>query len=97
MQHWSSFLLALLKLLVRAKIVVAILFALLLESSWHVHSHCSSRSSKLETPDSPFQHGCTIPDKNGPRANATLLMLAENKDLEEALKAFDSVERNFNW
>ena len=46
--------------------------------------------------DAPFFTTCQEPDVNAPRANATILMLARNADLEGAVTAVTSVEKQFN-
>lgn len=50
-------------------------------------------SSKI---DFPFQVGCRVPDVDAPRANASLVMLARNSELEDVIKSMDSLERHFN-
>jgi mannosyltransferase len=49
--------------------------------------------------DAPFHTSCQEPPAPGsdpPRANAALVMLARNKDLEGALHTINSVEKHFN-
>ena len=46
--------------------------------------------------DRPFYIGCQNPDTNAPRENATFLMLAQNKNLEGAIKTLTSLEKQFN-
>lgn len=50
-------------------------------------------SSKI---DSPFQYGCTFPDTTAPRANAALVVLSRNFELEGVIKSMNSMERHFN-
>ncbi|RCK62723.1 putative mannosyltransferase KTR5 [Candida viswanathii] len=50
-------------------------------------------SSKI---DSPFQHGCAVPDTTAPRANAALVVLCRNSELEGVVKSMASMERHFN-
>lgn len=50
-------------------------------------------SSKI---DFPFEVGCRVPDVEAPRANASLVMLARNSELEDVVKLMDSLERHFN-
>ena len=46
--------------------------------------------------DLPFQIGCQEPKTNAARANATIIMLAQNEDLEKAVAAVESLEEHFN-
>lgn len=46
--------------------------------------------------DEPFSIGCRVPEVTGPRANATLLMLARNSDIQRAIQSVQSVESHFN-
>lgn len=50
-------------------------------------------SSKI---DFPFEVGCRVPDVDAPRANASLVMLARNSELEDVVKLMESLERHFN-
>ena len=76
------------------KALAALLFIFILESLYHSRSPNTTLSVPL---DKPFGLGC-LDVSNFPtqRANATLLMLARNKDLEGAKSAIRSVERRFN-
>jgi len=49
-----------------------------------------------EKHDKVFVTGCQIPDTTQPRANATFVVLARNKELEGVLESIKSVERHFN-
>ena len=46
--------------------------------------------------DAPFQYGCNIPDVTAPRADAALVVLARNSELEGVIKLMKSLERHFN-
>lgn len=46
--------------------------------------------------DKVFSVGCQIPDTSQPRANATFVVLARNKELEGVIQSLKSVERHFN-
>lgn len=46
--------------------------------------------------DKPFAIGCREPDTSGPRANATLLVVARNSDLEGLVRSVRSMEDHFN-
>ncbi|KAM3483529.1 hypothetical protein MY8738_003072 [Beauveria namnaoensis] len=46
--------------------------------------------------DKVFLTGCQPPDNKQPRANATFVVLARNKELEGVLQSIKSVERHFN-
>lgn len=50
-------------------------------------------STKL---DSPFEIGCREPDVNGPRANASFVMLSRNSELDDVVSSMKSMERHFN-
>jgi len=46
--------------------------------------------------DKVFSTGCQIPDTSQPRANATFVVLARNKELDGVIESIKSVERHFN-
>lgn len=46
--------------------------------------------------DKPFSIGCRVPDTSAPRANATLLMLARNSDMDSVIESVKSLELHFN-
>lgn len=46
--------------------------------------------------DAPFYVGCQEPDINAPRANATLVILARNSDIQGVSVSMSSIERHFN-
>jgi mannosyltransferase len=80
--------------LIRWRLLGVICFLLLLETLYHIQSYrVPSPSLPL---DAPFYTTCQQPDPNGPRANATILMLARNSDREGAVRAITSLERQFN-
>jgi mannosyltransferase len=77
--------------------ILFVFFALLfLETVLHARSLRVNRPASQIDSDSSFQYGCTEPNEKGPRANATILMLARNKDVKGALQAIESLERHFN-
>ena len=43
-----------------------------------------------------FVTGCLEPQTNGPRANAALVILARNQELEGVVQSIKSMERHFN-
>lgn len=49
-----------------------------------------------EKHDKVFVTGCLEPDTSQPRANATFVVLARNKELDGVLQSLKSVERHFN-
>lgn len=49
-----------------------------------------------EKHDKVFQSGCQIPEVNRPRANATFVVLARNKELDGVIQSIKSMERHFN-
>ncbi|KAK9485681.1 nucleotide-diphospho-sugar transferase [Lipomyces starkeyi] len=49
-----------------------------------------------ESIDAPFVVGCQVPDTSRPRANAVLVILARNKELDGVIDSIKSVERHFN-
>ena len=76
------------------RLITAICCLLLFEIVYHVRSY---RVSSPPRPlDAPFYTTCQEPDPNGPRANATILMLARNSDVEGAVNVMRSVEQQFN-
>ena len=46
--------------------------------------------------DKVFVTGCLEPQTNGPRANAALVILARNQELEGVVQSIKSMERHFN-
>lgn len=57
----------------------------------------TGRNRKIsEKHDKVFVTGCQEPDTSQPRANATFVVLARNKELEGVLQSIKSVERHFN-
>lgn len=46
--------------------------------------------------DKPFSVGCRVPDTQGPRANATLLALSRNSDIDGLIASVRSMEDHFN-
>ncbi len=64
-------------------------------------SHCApeilTACRKIsEKYDKVFLTGCQPPDNKQPRANATFVVLARNKELDGVLQSIKSVERHFN-
>ncbi|KAH3667794.1 hypothetical protein WICMUC_005194 [Wickerhamomyces mucosus] len=55
-----------------------------------------SREKYQSKVDQPFYEGCVEPQINAPRANATLVVLARNNEIEDVLKSMKSLERHFN-
>lgn len=77
------------------KPVVFVLILLLIEACLHVRSFNVAPSPAPHDP--PFHVGCLEPPLNGSaRANATLLMLARNSELEGAVHSVRSVQDQFN-
>lgn len=46
--------------------------------------------------DPLFVQGCAIPDVDGPRANASFVVLARNNELQDVISSMKSLERHFN-
>jgi mannosyltransferase len=78
------------------KFALLLVFLLLCETLLHVYNLQVQRKAKSQEPDRPFQHGCAVPNESNPKANATILMLARNSDLEGARHAIESLEQHFN-
>jgi mannosyltransferase len=58
---------------------------------------CESTHRKIsEKHDKVFVTGCLEPDTSTPRANATFVVLARNKELDGVIQSLKSVERHFN-
>lgn len=55
-----------------------------------------SYNSMSSIKDAPFFEGCTIPDINQRRANATFVVLARNSEVGEVVLSMKSMERHFN-
>ncbi|KAH8600385.1 glycolipid 2-alpha-mannosyltransferase-domain-containing protein [Bisporella sp. PMI_857] len=57
----------------------------------------TSRFRKISTDhDQVFVTGCLDPDTSQPRANAAIVVLARNKELEGVIQSVKSLERHFN-
>ena len=75
-------------------VISGVVIILALEHAAHLYNHRIPRPS---TPlDRPFATGCLEPDVNGPRANATIVMLARNSELNGAVRSVASLEKQFN-
>lgn len=74
--------------------LLLLLLGLCLEAVYHVWSF--RVVEPREDPDEPFQRGCRVPDTSAPRANATIVMLTRNEDLELARHTIQSLEARFN-
>ncbi|CAF9928331.1 MAG: hypothetical protein GOMPHAMPRED_004655 [Gomphillus americanus] len=89
-----GFLLLLLRRLRRHLPWIIIIVAItVLEILYHIRSPLETLAEPL---DKPFATGCRNPPIDAPRANATLLMLARNSDVNGAVAAIRSVEDRFN-
>jgi mannosyltransferase len=84
----------------RSKTIALLIF--LLAAVFEVYTHTSRYSVRApeQDLDAPFYTTCQEPpspnDTSRPRANAALVMLVRNKELDGALKTIASVERKFN-
>ncbi|KAF2106857.1 glycolipid 2-alpha-mannosyltransferase [Lophiotrema nucula] len=78
----------------RWRLVLVILLGLILELLLHQYYYHVPRPSQHHDP--PFQIGCKEPRTDAPRENATIVMLAQNADLEQALVSIQSLEDHFN-
>jgi mannosyltransferase len=78
------------------RVLVSIIIVFFLDISYHTRNIRVQSLSKLEESDRPFQYGCSIPDASGPRENATILMLARNREIWGALRVIESLEEHFN-
>lgn len=59
--------------------------------------HAEAETRKIsERHDKVFVTGCLEPQINGPRANAVLVVLARNQELEGVVQSIKSLERHFN-
>lgn len=76
------------------RLFLFVVFAFFLETLLHRRSYSVTRPSKPLDP--PFQTQCQEPDVTAPRANAAIVMLAQNRDVEEAVESLRSFERRFN-
>jgi mannosyltransferase len=77
------------------KILSLVVLLMLLELVFHIRSFTIARPAT--DLDRPFHVGCQEPLLNtAPRANATLVMLARNSDLDGAVHSVRSVQRQFN-
>lgn len=78
----------------RRRILVIVALALLLDICNNVYSHRVNHPANAL--DKPFHTGCQQPETSAPRENATILMLARNSDIEEAVSSLQSLEAQFN-
>lgn len=77
------------------KILLLLALLMLLELVVHIRSFTIIRPAT--NLDLPFHVGCQEPILNtAPRANATLVMLARNTDVDGAVHSVTSVQRQFN-
>ena len=76
------------------RLFLFVTFALFLETVVHIRSSRVTRPSRPL--DAPFQTQCREPDVTAPRANAAIVMLAQNKDIGEAVQSIKSFEKQFN-
>ena len=75
-------------------LITAICFILCVETLVHINSYEVRRPP--EPLDAPFAVGCQEPKVDAPRENATIVMLARNRELDGAIKSVKSIERQFN-
>ena len=64
------------------------------EALFHVYSYEVTRPARPL--DEPFHRGCHTPDIDAPRENATIVMLARNKERQGATRSVKSLEKHFN-
>ena len=76
------------------RVIAVVSTALALEAIYHVWSY--GVPARPRPVDAPFYTTCQEPDLNGPRANATFVMLARNADRQAAAGAIANIERQFN-
>ncbi|KAF1835753.1 glycosyl transferase [Decorospora gaudefroyi] len=77
------------------KIVLCIILLMVLEA-W-VHSRSYTITPPAIPLDQPFYTGCQTPPRNtSARANAVLVMLARNSEVEGAVASVKSVQKQFN-
>lgn len=81
-------------LLARWRALLTLCLILALESLYHVRSLLTE--SPAQPVDAPFHTTCQEPDVDAARANATIVMLARNGDLDGAVTAVRSLEKQFN-
>jgi mannosyltransferase len=83
------------RLLIHWKIIAFIVFLIILELVHHIDGLSVARPPTNLDP--PFYTGCQNPVRNtAPRANATLMMLARNSDVDGAVASVKSVQQQFN-
>ncbi|KAL5598701.1 hypothetical protein BROUX41_003386 [Berkeleyomyces rouxiae] len=80
-------------------LAVVILFLMAIRS--HGYSGIAAETTPgirkiSEKYDKVFATGCLQPDTTQPRANATIVVLARNKELEGVIQSMKSFERHFN-
>lgn len=76
------------------RLFLLVVAAFFLETLVHTRSYSITRPSRPL--DAPFQTQCREPDVSVPRANAAIVMLAQNKDVDEAVDSINSIEKQFN-
>jgi mannosyltransferase len=78
-----------------ARLFVAAVVLMVLEVLWHTRQFVIPRPA--QSLDEPFYRGCQEPILNtSARADAAVLMLARNADLQGAVDAIRSFEKQFN-
>ena len=78
----------------RVRLLCFVTFGLLLELFLRHAVHYFTRISSSS--DTVFQVGCRVPEVDRPRQNATIVMLARNSEIQQAVSAITSLELNFN-
>jgi len=63
---------------------------------YHHNSHWAVRQPKGADIDAPYYRSCQEPAVDQPRANAALVMLVRNREVHDALKTIQSIEKHFN-
>ncbi|MCJ1282619.1 hypothetical protein MMC26_001944 [Xylographa opegraphella] len=75
-------------------IAIVIILALSVEHFLHIYSYRIPKAPVLL--DQPFATECVEPDIAGPRANAAIVMLARNSEVNGAVQSIASLEKQFN-
>lgn len=76
------------------RLILALAAVLFIEWAYHLNSYHVERPSK--SLDEPFYIGCQQPNVDSPRENATIIMLARNSEVNSAVRAISTLEKQFN-
>ncbi|CDR36863.1 CYFA0S01e05094g1_1 [Cyberlindnera fabianii] len=77
-------------------LILTIVFTVLHQKELMRQSELRSHHRYASTINDIFYEGCNVPAQETTRANASLVMLARNQEVEDVVKSMKSLERHFN-